>query len=78
MVGAEANVYASLALTTDADHLLASQSGRFTPVVGSLGTPFDRKLGGSQSRSGCCGEKKNPLTPAGNRATVSVAQTSAD
>jgi hypothetical protein len=72
MGGAEANVYASLALTTDVHQLLASQSGRFTPMVGSLGAPTNRKMGAPQSKSGGCGEQKNPFTPAGNRATVSV------
>jgi hypothetical protein len=57
---AEAFVYASLALAADADKLVASQSGRFKPVVLSLGTPIDRKLGGPQSRSRRCGQEKNP------------------
>jgi hypothetical protein len=69
---AEAIVYASVAFAADADKLVASQFGRFKLVVGSLGAPIDRKLGGPQRRSGRYGEEKNPLTPAGNQSTVSL------
>jgi len=48
----------------------ASSSGALPPWGKSSRYPLDRRLGGSQSRSGRGGEEKEILAPAGNRTPV--------
>jgi hypothetical protein len=43
----------------------ASRSGRFTPQGKSLCYPLDRRLGGTQNRSGRGGEEKSSQLPPG-------------
>jgi hypothetical protein len=49
----------SLTSALDGSEWLAVHPGRFTPQGKSSRYPLDRRLGGPQSRSGCCGEEKN-------------------
>jgi hypothetical protein len=55
----------SLISALDGGEWSASRPGRFTPQGKSLSYPFDRRLGGPQSRSGRGGEEKNSQPPPG-------------
>jgi hypothetical protein len=55
-----------LTLAADGGELSASRPCRFIPGGKKPRYPLDKRLGGPQSRFGCCREEKN-LSPAGNR-----------
>jgi hypothetical protein len=55
----------SLISALDGGEWSASRSGRFTPREEAFWHPSDRRLGGTQSRSGGGGEEKNSQPPPG-------------
>jgi hypothetical protein len=58
--GSEGKAQPFLTSALDGDEWSASGPCRFAP-----GNPSDRRLGGPQRRSGCCGENKNFLPLSG-------------
>jgi hypothetical protein len=59
-----------LASALDGGEWSTSRPGRFTPRERTPGTPFDRRLGGPQSRSGRGGEEKNSQPLSGLEPTI--------
>ena len=68
--GVDEKLYAFLTSALDGGEWLASCPGRFTTRENALLYPFNRWLGGPQSRPQCF-RHKNSLVPAGNQ-TVSL------
>jgi hypothetical protein len=69
-MGSEGIAPSFLILALDVGDWSTSRSLRFIPGDIASRQPLDKRLGGSQSRSGHCGEEKKSISPARNRTLV--------